>query len=99
LPCRLKLLRVVALLLCKTVLDDKSARLQGLLFKAVFTKDRTGFVQSIKANIVWHILISILTSTIDYYVTSLRLDWQDRMYAWLKSLGLCSRGMLLRTAR
>lgn len=75
--CSMKILRIVALLMCKTLVDDKTARLQGQLFQAVFTKDRRGFVDSIKYNVVWHIVVSFLSSTTNYYVNNLKLDWQD----------------------
>lgn len=98
LPALLKLLfpyigsksfqRLVSLgLLCivQTYVNDKTALLQGDIFKAIFTRNRGDFLNLMSKNVVYHVGVSFLHSTIEYCKELLSINLREMLYESLHS--------------
>eukprot|EP00040_Diaphanoeca_grandis_P001018 m.17269 g.17269 ORF g.17269 m.17269 type:complete len:1248 (-) comp11415_c0_seq1:76-3819(-) len=64
---------IAALCICRTLLNDRLARLQGWLFKATFLKDVPNFINFLAQDFVFNFTFSCLKSTIEYRTASMAL--------------------------
>eukprot|EP00055_Hartaetosiga_balthica_P012730 m.62706 g.62706 ORF g.62706 m.62706 type:complete len:1271 (+) comp8040_c2_seq2:177-3989(+) len=79
-PAGRKALLLAVMLGLNTLLSDKSARLQGDIFKSVFTQRKSKFVGQLLKTFVYQFGTSVMNTTIDTTVKQLSLLWYNNLY-------------------
>ncbi|EDQ89564.1 uncharacterized protein MONBRDRAFT_8117 [Monosiga brevicollis MX1] len=72
--------------LANTLLSDRIARLQGAIFKSIFTQNIPVFGRHIVATIAQQLAMASLTSGIDYLVKMIANRWRVKLYRHVHAL-------------
>eukprot|EP00051_Salpingoeca_urceolata_P007072 m.93906 g.93906 ORF g.93906 m.93906 type:complete len:1288 (+) comp15107_c1_seq1:555-4418(+) len=81
-----RLLALAALHVLQTAVHDNAARLQGEIFRSVFTKDTNRFVRLFGRNVLYHFVVSVLLSTATYMTKTVQLQLFESLNSKLESL-------------